>query len=104
MKKLDHPNVLSLLGVCVDTDDEDMLKLILPFMNHGDLRNFLIRSRKGSSNTEQFTTVCPLIMLCKLLKRSFTICEMQLITVQSNCSITTCRILMKLYFGRCAWT
>ena len=59
MKKFDHPNVLSLLGVCIDTDD--VLKLILPFMDHGDLRNFLIRSRV------EFTTVCPLIMSYKLI-------------------------------------
>ena len=59
MKKMDHPNVLSLLGVCVDTDDEDMLKLILPFMGHGDLKKFLIRSRKDPSNVEQLPSVCP---------------------------------------------
>ena len=58
MKNLNHPNVLSLLGVCIDTNDEDMLKLILPFMDLGDLRNFLIRSRADPSNAEQFTRVC----------------------------------------------
>ena len=67
MKKLDHPNVLSLLGVCIDPDDEDMLKLVLPFMDRGDLRNFLLRSRVDPSNTKEFTKVCPLIILYKLV-------------------------------------
>ena len=42
MKNFDHPNVLQLLGVCVDIDNDDgsMLKVILPFMSNGDLRSF----------------------------------------------------------------
>ena len=29
MKIFDHPNVLQLLGVCVDTNDDEMLKAVL---------------------------------------------------------------------------
>ena len=41
MKIFDHPNVLQLLGICVDNNDDDMLRAVLPYMANGDLRNFL---------------------------------------------------------------
>lgn len=42
MRGLNHPNVLSLFGVCVEDDEIRRSPLIvLPFMKHGDLRTFL---------------------------------------------------------------
>ena len=58
MKNFDHPNVLSLLGACVDMNDDDMLKMILPFMSNGDLKNYLRTNRLDPTNTEQLTKVC----------------------------------------------
>ena len=57
MKILDHPNVLQLLGVCVDSSDDDLLKAILPYMANGDLRNFLKQSRADPANTNEFDNV-----------------------------------------------
>ena len=57
MKIFDHPNVLQLLGVCVDTNDE-MLKTVLPYMANGDLRNFLKQKRVDPMNTSEFANVC----------------------------------------------
>ena len=57
MKIFDHPNVLQLLGVCVDTNDDDMLKVVLPYMANGDLKNFLKQRRADSANISEFPTV-----------------------------------------------
>jgi len=59
MKRFDHPNVLPLLGVCVDPDDGDdgVFKVILPFMANGDLRSFLKLNRVEPTNTDQFSDV-----------------------------------------------
>ena len=74
MKLFDHPNVLQLLGVCVDTNDDEMLKAILPYMANGDLSNFLKRKRINPTNISEFANVCFLsfkhiqmyiIMLCE---------------------------------------
>ncbi|XP_078254926.1 tyrosine-protein kinase Mer isoform X2 [Rhinoraja longicauda] len=48
MKDFDHPNVIKLLGVCLELGiRQQMAKpmVILPFMKYGDLHSFLLRSR-----------------------------------------------------------
>ena len=59
MKTFDHPNVLPLLGMCIDYDDEDVLKVVIPFMANGDLRNFLKDNRVAPNNTRD----CPEVSL-----------------------------------------
>ena len=57
MKAFHHPNVLPLLGVCIDYDDDDVLKIVIPFMVHGDLRTFLKESRVSPNNTHEYPKV-----------------------------------------------
>ena len=57
MKAFDHPNVLPLLGVCIDYDDEDVLKIVIPFMVNGDLKTFLKNNRVTPSNTHEYSKV-----------------------------------------------
>ena len=57
MKAFHHPNVLPLLGVCIDYDDEDVLKIVIPFMANGDLRHFLKNSRVSPSNIHEYPAV-----------------------------------------------
>ncbi|XP_006258149.2 tyrosine-protein kinase Mer [Alligator mississippiensis] len=47
MKDFDHPNVIRLLGVCIELSSHQVPKpmVILPFMQYGDLHSFLLRSR-----------------------------------------------------------
>ncbi|XP_039915406.1 tyrosine-protein kinase Mer isoform X3 [Hirundo rustica] len=47
MKDFDHPNVIKLLGVCIELSSLQVPKpmVILPFMKYGDLHSFLLRSR-----------------------------------------------------------
>ncbi|XP_063287381.1 tyrosine-protein kinase receptor UFO isoform X2 [Pelobates fuscus] len=50
MKEFDHPNVMRLIGVCLqNTENEGYPSpvVILPFMKHGDLHSFLLYSRLG---------------------------------------------------------
>ena len=66
MKIFDHPNVLQLLGVCVDTNDDDMLRAVLPYMANGDLRNFLKQRRVDPTNTTEYAKVCEGTYVVKL--------------------------------------
>ncbi|NXC46832.1 MERTK kinase, partial [Penelope pileata] len=47
MKDFDHPNVIKLLGVCIELSSQQVPKpmVVLPFMKYGDLHSFLLRSR-----------------------------------------------------------
>ncbi|XP_071594906.1 tyrosine-protein kinase Mer isoform X1 [Heliangelus exortis] len=47
MKDFNHPNVIKLLGVCIELSSQQVPKpmVILPFMKYGDLHSFLLRSR-----------------------------------------------------------
>ena len=47
MLDFDHPNVLSLLGVCLDTEQHLPL-IILPYMANGDLKSYLLKCRGDS--------------------------------------------------------
>ncbi|XP_039594468.1 tyrosine-protein kinase Mer [Polypterus senegalus] len=50
MKDFCHPNVIRLLGVCLEINSHERFPkpmVILPFMKYGDLHSFLLRSRLG---------------------------------------------------------
>uniref|UniRef100_A0A3Q2YX97 receptor protein-tyrosine kinase n=1 Tax=Hippocampus comes TaxID=109280 RepID=A0A3Q2YX97_HIPCM len=51
MKDFHHPNVIRLLGVCLEMSAGHFPKpmVILPFMKYGDLHTFLLRSRLGEN-------------------------------------------------------
>ncbi|XP_064174211.1 tyrosine-protein kinase Mer [Anguilla rostrata] len=51
MKDFHHPNVIRLLGVCLEMGSSHFAKpmVILPFMKYGDLHSFLLRSRLEES-------------------------------------------------------
>ena len=44
--QFDHPNVLSLIGVCINVED-GIIHMVMPFMVHGDIRSYL-RAKRGS--------------------------------------------------------
>ena len=50
MKYFDHPNVLSLLGVCVDTGSAPYI--IMPLMSHGSLLSYLKKERHNLTVAE----------------------------------------------------
>ena len=43
MKDFDHPNVMSLVGVCVDAGSG--VSIVMPFMENGSLLDYLRRER-----------------------------------------------------------
>ena len=57
MKTFHHPNVLPLLGVCIDYDDGDVLKIVIPFMVNRDLRIFLKNNRVTRNDTHEHPEV-----------------------------------------------
>ena len=58
MKKVDHVNVLGLLGVCFENG---LPYIILPFMSNGDLKTFLYSKRTTSGSVLMNSEVYNLI-------------------------------------------
>ena len=59
MKKLNHPNVLPILGVCLESNHESGLPfMLLPFMVNGDLKSYLKKKRKNTTCVDQLPKVC----------------------------------------------
>ena len=54
--KLDHPNVLSLIGVSINPEDAT-LHMIMSFMHHGDVKSFLKSKRGDMIEFDHFPTV-----------------------------------------------
>ena len=46
ISKFDHPNVLSLIGVSIDSAKAIPL-MVMPFMHHGDVKSF-VKSKRGN--------------------------------------------------------
>ena len=65
--KLDHPNVLSLIGVSINTDDARLL-MIMPFMHHGDVKSFLKSKRGNKIEFDNYPKVPIAIYVCAYLK------------------------------------
>ena len=58
MKKFDHPNVLSIFGVCLENDhDAGVPFIVLPFMANGDLKSYLKDHRTKSESVNQLPEV-----------------------------------------------
>ena len=59
MKNLDHPNILTLIGICTDNSSSDSY-IVLPYMSNGSLRTHLIRERKslvlGKDNPQELVS------------------------------------------------
>ena len=54
MSTFRHPNVIELLGICWDSKQRSPY-IVLPYMENGDLRNFLRRHR-GTATMSSDTT------------------------------------------------
>ncbi|KAI1903503.1 hypothetical protein AGOR_G00027860 [Albula goreensis] len=66
MKEFDHPNVMRLIGVCLQTVESEGYPspvVILPFMKHGDLHSYLLYSRLGD---------CPVFLPSQMLVKFMT--------------------------------
>ncbi|XP_044059587.1 tyrosine-protein kinase receptor UFO isoform X2 [Siniperca chuatsi] len=66
MKEFDHPNVMRLLGVCLQTVESEGYPspvVILPYMKHGDLHSYLLYSRLGD---------CPVYLPSQMLVKFMT--------------------------------
>ena len=58
MKKLKHPNVLPVLGMCLESSHENGLPfMIMPFMLNGDLKSYLKKKRKKPGQVDQLPEV-----------------------------------------------
>ena len=57
MKKIKHPNVLGLYGVCFNTED-GLPFIVLPFMKNGDLKTFLHGKRTTNDSVVTNQVIC----------------------------------------------
>ena len=58
MKKLNHPNVLPVLGLCLGNNHHSGLPfMVLPFMDNGDLKSYLKKKRKSITCVDQLPEV-----------------------------------------------
>jgi len=55
MKLLDHPNVLPLIGVSVDS--EYIPAMVLPYMVNGDVKSYLLSQRNSETDIDTFPMV-----------------------------------------------
>lgn len=62
MLNFDHPNILSLVGVCFNTAD-NLPAIVLPYMDNGDLRSFL-RAKRAEMVTSNIKDDYPQVGAC----------------------------------------
>lgn len=62
MAYFDHPNVLRMIGLCVDTETFS-IDIVLPYMANGDLRAFLKEHRVEQGNISLYPEVSILSIL-----------------------------------------
>ena len=55
-KTFDHPNVLSLIGVCI-VPEEAMPLMVMPYMHHGDLKSYMKSKRENKLEVLEFPQV-----------------------------------------------
>lgn len=70
MKHFDHPNVLGLIGICLNTADR-VPYIVLQYMANGDLRTFLKNKRAGRTSVKELPQVSkegrttdPMVLQC----------------------------------------
>lgn len=64
MMKLNHPNVLPVLGVCLESSHESGFPfMLLPFMVNGDLKSYLKKKRKATGCVDQLPEVCDSVLI-----------------------------------------
>ena len=56
MRHFDHPNVLGLIGICLNTPDR-VPYIVLQYMANADLQTFLKNKRAGQSSVKQLPKV-----------------------------------------------
>ena len=54
--KFDHPNILSLIGVCI-IPEESVPLMVMPYMHHGDIKSFMKSKRADNIKVENFPPV-----------------------------------------------
>ena len=62
MKELNHPNVLKLIGVCLDGGPTPFI--VTPFMGNGSLLSYLRKNRSTLLLTENEVTSCDNSYIC----------------------------------------
>ena len=65
MKHFDHPNVMTLIGVCVSIGGGPAI--VMPFMENGSLLNYLRRDKKNitiKDDQDLETVSCKLLLEC----------------------------------------
>ena len=98
MLHLDHPNILNLMGMCFSMED-NLPAIVLPYMENGDLRKFLLTKRgQMRDSEEQFPKVSIVTSLPSNspLLTMFHLCHLFLHVLIS-------RVYPRISYSTCAW-
>ena len=66
MQEFNHPHVLSLIGVCLDTGPG--VSIVMPFMTNGSLLDYLRKERSNIEQSEDDPDMVSSISHCMLIK------------------------------------
>ena len=66
MKTFDHPHVLGLVGISLNTVDGTPM-IAIPFMKYGDLKTFLVAKRRQTKVKNTFPEVNYAVLLYQLI-------------------------------------
>ena len=70
--KFNHPNVLTLIGVCVNTEEGEV-HMVMPFMHHGDVRTYLRAKRSSLVEFDRFPKVHIFVTIITIMVHIFVV-------------------------------
>ena len=86
-KTFSHPNVLSLIGACLEASSSDKMPLmVVPYMLYGDVKSFLSSKRGNKIDLTELPQVCVCVRACVCVR----VCACVCVCIVCVCSSEVC--------------